>query len=54
MDIDATYDELSAMGANIVEPIENKPWRLRQLTVADLDGNTFHFHHDLPRTDEED
>jgi uncharacterized glyoxalase superfamily protein PhnB len=46
-DIDASYAELSAAGANIVEPLETKPWGLRQFTVADLDGNLFHFHHDL-------
>ncbi|HEU0012075.1 MAG TPA: glyoxalase superfamily protein [Longimicrobium sp.] len=43
-DLDATYDELKASGANIVEPLESKPWGLRQLTVEDLDGNRFHFH----------
>jgi uncharacterized glyoxalase superfamily protein PhnB len=45
-DIDATYDELQSLGANIVEPLERKPWGLRQFTVEDLDGNRFYFHHD--------
>ena len=45
-DIDATYDELRSSGAKIVEPLEKKPWGLRQFTVEDLDGNRFHFHHD--------
>jgi predicted enzyme related to lactoylglutathione lyase len=45
-DIDATYQELRAAGANIVEPLEKKPWGLRQFTVKDLDGNIFYFHHD--------
>ncbi len=45
-DIDASYRELKASGANIVDPLEKKPWGLRQFTVADLDGNRFHFHHD--------
>ena len=44
-DIDATYQELTATGANIVEPLEVKPWGLRQFTVKDLDGNVFYFHH---------
>jgi uncharacterized glyoxalase superfamily protein PhnB len=35
-----------AGGANIVEPLEKKPWGLRQFTVKDLDGNLFYFHHD--------
>lgn len=45
-DIDATYAELKASGANIVDPLEKKPWGLRQFTVEDPDGNRFHFHHD--------
>ena len=45
-DIDATYDELKSLGANIVEPLEKKPWGLRQFTVEDIDGNRFYFHHD--------
>jgi predicted enzyme related to lactoylglutathione lyase len=47
-DVDATYHELRGLGASIVEPLENKPWGLRQFTVEDLDGNRFYFHHDLP------
>jgi uncharacterized glyoxalase superfamily protein PhnB len=45
-DIDASYAELKRLGANIVEPLEKKPWGLRQFTVKDLDGNLFYFHHD--------
>ena len=45
-DIDASYQELMSSGANIVEPLEKKPWGLRQFTVQDLDGNLFYFHHD--------
>ena len=45
-DVDASYDELKASGANIVEPLEQKPWGLKQFTVDDLDGNRFYFHHD--------
>ena len=45
-DIDATYLELKSSGANIVDPLETKPWGLRQFTVQDLDGNLFYFHHD--------
>lgn len=46
IDIDATYAELQAFGAKIVEPLEIKPWGLRQFTVEDLDGNRFYFHCD--------
>lgn len=45
-EIDATYEELRAAGAQITEPLETKPWGLRQFTVEDLDGNRFYFHCD--------
>jgi len=45
-DIDSSYRELMSSGANIVDPLERKPWGLRQFTVQDLDGNLFYFHHD--------
>ena len=45
-DIDATYEELRSSGARIVEPLEKKPWGLRQFTVEDIDGNRFYFHCD--------
>ena len=43
-DLDATYRELQTLGAKIVEPLEKKPWGLRQFTVEDIDGNRFYFH----------
>jgi predicted enzyme related to lactoylglutathione lyase len=45
-DVDATYNELKASGANIVDPLETKPWGLRQFTIDDPDGNRFYFHCD--------
>jgi uncharacterized glyoxalase superfamily protein PhnB len=45
-EIDATYEELRSLGARIVEPLEQKPWGLRQFTVDDIDGNRFYFHCD--------
>jgi uncharacterized glyoxalase superfamily protein PhnB len=45
-DIDGSYEELKSSGANIAEPLETKPWGLRQFTVEDLDGNLFYFHSD--------
>jgi len=44
-DIDAWYRELGSSGANIVDPLETKPWGIRQFTVMDVDGNLFYFHH---------
>jgi uncharacterized glyoxalase superfamily protein PhnB len=43
-DVDASYKELISTGANIVDPLELKPWGIRQFTVQDLDGNLFYFH----------
>lgn len=45
-DIDATHEEFRASGAKIVEPLERKPWGLRQFTVEDLNGNRFYVHCD--------
>lgn len=42
--IEETYRELQSMGAKIVDPLERKPWGLRQFTVEDIDGNRFYFH----------
>ena len=44
-DVDASYQELKRLGANIAEPLEDKPWGLRQFTIKDLDGNLFYFYH---------
>jgi uncharacterized glyoxalase superfamily protein PhnB len=45
-DLDASYEELNSSGAKIVEPLEQKPWGMRQFRVEDPDGNRFYFHHD--------
>jgi uncharacterized glyoxalase superfamily protein PhnB len=45
-DIDASYEEMQSRGARITEPLEKKPWGLRQFTVEDIDGNRFYFHCD--------
>ena len=51
-DVDATHTEMKEAGAAIVEPIENKPWGLRQFTVEDPDGHRFHIHHDYDRAED--
>jgi catechol 2,3-dioxygenase-like lactoylglutathione lyase family enzyme len=45
-DIETTYEELRTAGSKIVDPLEKKPWGMRQFTVEDLDGNIFYFHCD--------
>jgi uncharacterized glyoxalase superfamily protein PhnB len=44
-DIDAKYEEVKLAGAKITDPLEMKPWGIRQFTVEDVDGNIFYFHH---------
>lgn len=43
-DLDSAFADLRDMGARIVEPIEDKPWGLRQFTFEDADGNRFYVH----------
>ena len=38
-DIDRLHDELVRRGATIKAPPEDKPWGVREMQVADLDGN---------------
>jgi uncharacterized glyoxalase superfamily protein PhnB len=45
-DIDVAYQAMHSSGARITEPLERKPWGLRQFTVEDIDGNRFYFHCD--------
>ena len=44
-DIDTTYAEMRAVAAHLAQPLEMKPWGLRQFAVKDLDGNIFYIHH---------
>ncbi|WP_230374155.1 VOC family protein [Pontivivens ytuae] len=46
-DVDAACRDLTALGADIVDPLADKPWGLRQFTVRDGDGHLIHIHHDL-------
>jgi catechol 2,3-dioxygenase-like lactoylglutathione lyase family enzyme len=46
-DVDATFAEMRAGSAMIVDPISDKPWGLRQFTIQDPDGHKFYIHHDI-------
>ena len=46
-DVDATQADFAARGADIIDPIADKPWGMRQFTVRDLNGHIFYFHCDL-------
>jgi Uncharacterized protein conserved in bacteria len=42
-DIDALYAFHQARGANVVSPLEPKPWGVREYTVSDLNGYLLRF-----------
>lgn len=41
--VQALYERHQAAGASIVDPIENKPWGLREYTVRDINGYHLRF-----------
>ncbi|MGA8034675.1 MAG: VOC family protein [Candidatus Acidiferrales bacterium] len=50
-EVDELFAEWKSSGAKIVSEPEDKPWKLREFTAADLDGNLirvfYDFHHDV-------
>lgn len=42
-DVDALYEELNGKGAIITMPPTDMPWGLREMKVADPDGNILRF-----------
>jgi len=38
-DVDRTYADVQKRGATIKAPSQNQPWGVREMQVADLDGN---------------
>ena len=45
-DIDAAHEAFAVQGAEVIAPLETKPWGLRQFTLRDGDGHLIHVHHD--------
>jgi lactoylglutathione lyase len=43
-DVDAYYRRVAAAGADIIEPVWDTPWELRQCSVLDPDGNLTTFY----------
>ncbi len=41
--VDEVYDEFKTRGANILSPIANKPWGIRDFTVVTPDGHRIVF-----------
>lgn len=50
-EVDELHREWSASGATIVSPPEDKPWGLREFTVADLDRNRIRVFYDFGSED---
>lgn len=45
--IDAFYDELVANGATLIQPLADKPWRMREFGVRTPDGHRIMFGQEL-------
>ena len=48
-EVDELFAEWKAAGGNIVSEPEDKPWKLREFTAADLDNNLIRVFYDFRR-----
>ena len=48
-DVDELFERWKTSGATIIEAVQDKPWNLREFTVADLDGNRLRVFYDFSR-----
>jgi uncharacterized glyoxalase superfamily protein PhnB len=48
-EVDQLFERWSRSGANVVEPVEDKPWNLREFRIADPDGNQLRVFYDFSR-----
>jgi uncharacterized glyoxalase superfamily protein PhnB len=48
-EVDQLFERWSRSGANVVEPVEDRPWNLREFRIADPDGNQLRVFYDFSR-----
>jgi len=48
-EVDELFERWTLAGAKIIEAVADKPWHLREFTVADLDGNQLRVFYDFNR-----
>ena len=48
-EVDELHELWNASGAKITSPPDDKPWKLREFTASDLDGNLFRVFYDFSR-----
>jgi predicted lactoylglutathione lyase len=51
VEVDQLYQEWKQSGVPITEALETKPWKLREFTARDPDGNRFRVFYDLGAAD---
>ncbi len=48
-EVDALFERWNAAGATILHGVEDKPWKLREFTATDPDGNQLRVFYDFSR-----
>lgn len=49
LEVDALFERWNAAGATMLEGVNDRPWKLREFTAADPDGNRLRVFYDFSR-----